>query len=217
MGECEHRRRQHPEDADRHFQPAIQRRRARVTVGEPPQQPRAEPEPPPEEAPRARVERDAMRPPDEIPEERPEESERELAPPEDTGPVDGSLDGVVGGTGRGRATPPPPPSPPQEEERQGPVHMPENASAPRLASGPASPVYPEEARRTGLQATCFIQMDIATDGEVKRFRTLRCPDVFHASIREWIAQTRWEPARLPDGTALRVIRTMPFAFRLSNI
>jgi hypothetical protein len=79
----------------------------------PPAPPPPEPEvaAPEQEAPkpRAKAKRDVLKPPDKLPLDKPRESDKPLAAAAPSGPVEGFLDGVVGGTGTASAHPPPAP------------------------------------------------------------------------------------------------------------
>lgn len=195
-----------------------------------PPEPVAVPEPPapppkvaqPAASPRPKVERQALRTPDEIPKEKPAESDAALAEAPAAGSgQDGFLDGVAGGTGmapvKEAVAPPPPPPPPPAPKAAGPVHLPESATAPVAKSGNVAPEYPEAARKSGTQAVVVAKVVIAADGRVTSVEIMRGPDLFHESVKRALMAWRYEPARLPDGTAISVFRIIQLPFKLENM
>ncbi len=195
----------------------------------PPPEPVAEPEPPPPpppevapppSSPRPKVQRQELKPPTDVPDEKPPESDAKLvdAPPPGSG-QDGFLDGVAGGKGTAPApvAPPPPPPPPAPVKAAGPVHLPESASAPVAKASNTPPEYPEAARKAGVQAVVVAKLVIAADGRVTSVEIMRGPDIFHEPVRRALLAWRYEPARLPDGTALTVFRIVQLPFKLENM
>ncbi len=197
----------------------------------PPPEPVAEPEPPPPPPPEAtpppsarpKVQRQELAPPKEIPKEKPPESDAKLVDaPEPGSGQEGFLDGVVGGTGTAPAAvpappPPPPPPPPPAPKAQGPVHLPETATAPVAKPNNVPPEYPESARKSGMQAVVVAKVVIAADGRVTSVEIMRGPDVFHEPVKRALLAWRYEPARLPDGTAISVFRIIQLPFKLENM
>jgi len=183
-----------------------------------------EPPPPPPEAapptPRPKVQRKELAPPKEIPQEKPAEADRPLveAPAPEAG-QDGFTDGVAGGTGTASVKPvPPPPAPPAPAIKpSGPIHLPENATPPVAKSGNAAPAYPEEARKSGVQAVVIAKLTVSSDGKVTAVEILRGPEIFHAPVKAALMTWRYEPARLPDGTAFSTFRIVQLPFKLENM
>jgi protein TonB len=182
-----------------------------------------EPPPPPVATPpsaRPKVQRKELAPPREIPQDKPAESDKPLvdAPAPGAG-QDGFTDGVAGGTGTAKATAPPPPPPPAPvpAKPSGPIHMPENATPPIAKSGNAAPAYPEEARKSGVQAVVIAKLTVSSEGKVTSVEILRGPEIFHAPVKAALMTWRYEPARLPDGTAFSTFRIVQLPFKLENM
>lgn len=180
-----------------------------------------EPPPPPPAAtppsPRPKTARKELSLPKEIPQEKPPESDKPLV---DAAPVaqEGFTDGVAGGTGTARAPAPvAPPAPAPAAKPSGPIHLPENATPPVAKSGNTAPVYPEEARKSGVQAVVVAKLTVSADGKVTAVEIMRGPEVFHASVKAALMTWRYEPARLPDGTAFSTFRIVQLPFKLENM
>lgn len=185
-----------------------------------PEPPPAEPPPPPPEqpppTPRPKVQRKALELPKEIPQERPQEADKPLAEaPAAASAQDGFTDGVAGGSGTAPAAPAP--APPPAVQPTGPVHLPESATPPVAKSGNTAPLYPEEARKAGVQAVVVAKVTISSAGKVTNVEILRGPDIFHAPVRAALLTWQYEPARLPDGTAIAVFRIVQLPFKLENM
>jgi protein TonB len=185
--------------------------------------PKPEPPPPPEPPPivqkpvaspkpvsaaRPKAIRPELKAPDEIPDETPEEADGPLpdAPPEGLG-QEGFLDGVVGGTGTARASevgvaaPAPPPPPPKP-------------TPPAPAADNAAPEYPRAARRAGIGGIVKVRVWISAEGLVTRVDILEGDEIFHEAVREALMTWRYTPARMPDGTAVSVRRTVHIPFQI---
>ncbi len=185
----------------------------------PPPEPPPPPPPPVAAAPRARAPRaprhHALEAPSEIPDERPAESGGALT---DEGALDGSEDGVPGGTGAPpapRAAPPPPPPPPPPRPVV-PVQVTEAMTPPIPLETNRAPDYPEHARRTGVQATVIAKIVVNEDGSVGTIEILRGHPELDDVVRETLARWRFHPARL-EGRPVMAYRIIRVPFRLSNI
>lgn len=194
-----------------------------IEVAAPPEAEPPPPEPPPLEAPppspRPKVQRKALELPKEIPQEKPPEADKPLAEAPAAGEgQEGFSDGVAGGTGTAAApaTPQPAPAPPAPKAT-GPVHLPESATPPVAKSGNTAPVYPEEARKAGLQAVVIAKVTISAIGKVTAVDIMRGPEIFHAPVKAALMTWLYEPARLPDGTAIAVFRIVQLPFKLENM
>jgi protein TonB len=175
------------------------------------------PPPPPEAKPaapnkpvvnaRAKVIRPELKTPDEIPDEKPEEADGPLpdAPTGDEG-KDGFLDGVVGGTGTASASEatyaPPPPAPPKKP------------SAPVPSASNATPEYPRAARRAGIAGVVKVRIWITETGSVSKVEILEGDPIFHSAVTEALMTWRYQPARLPDGSAVAVKRVIHIPFQI---
>jgi protein TonB len=168
-------------------------------------------------SPRPKVERKALEVPKEIPQEKPPEAEQPLgdAPAAGAG-QQGFSDGVAGGTGTAPA-PAPAAVAPEAPKATGPIHLPESATPPVAKSGNVAPVYPEEARKAGLQAVVIAKVTIGADGKVTKVDVLRGPEIFHAPVKAALMSWQYEPARLPDGTAISIFRIVQLPFKLENM
>ncbi|MGF1464496.1 MAG: energy transducer TonB [Sandaracinaceae bacterium] len=189
---------------------------------EPPPEPEEPPlpdEPPPEPEPAIRR-GEELRPEieqiEDIPEDVPEESEGELDEEEIFNPeTEGSPDGVEGGALPVR--PPPvsapvaaPPPPPPARVRRGPVRLPANATPPDCAGQPV-PDPGAAIRAAGIPSVRIImRLTFDATGRVTEARVLRGHELVPSgNLERTFRQWRCEPARLPSGEAIAVVRTLP--------
>jgi len=177
----------------------------------PPPEPEPEPEPPKvEEAPkpavsaRPKMKRAAIQPPKEVPLEKPKESDAELTEAGDTGPVDGFLDGVEGGTGSARVAPPPPPPPPPK---------PGKITGPTELDNP-QPKYPKAAERKGIEGVVVVSFEVLEDGRCKNAKIVSGPEEFHDTVLKAVAGWRYRPA-MQDGKKIRKRTTKRVVFQLT--
>lgn len=174
----------------------------------------------PSKTPRKATERKPVVAPKAIPTEKPTEAEGELAETEATGPVDGFTDG--GGDSQvaerapappptvesqAPAPPPPPPPAPASQERDEIVR-------PRFVSGCRAPSVPDALQKAAATIEINVRMLIGRDGRVTSAKVLNShplvPDeVILACVREQV----FEPAHLPDGTAVPFPFKRRFVFR----
>jgi hypothetical protein len=149
--------------------------------------------------------------PKSIPDQTPTEAEGELTETETSGPVDGFTDGVGDGTGAGNApvvqqkveepAPPPPPAPPSQERDNSIVH-------PRYVSGCRTPDVPEALQKAAATIEIDVRMMIGSDGRVTAAKVVKShPLVPDEIVLSCVRAQVFEPAHLPDGTAV------PFPFR----
>lgn len=119
--------------------------------------------------------------------------------------------------GRGEPTPPPaPPSPPEPARDDGPVDLPDEATAPEPLDDNTQPDYPEALRQSGVQGTVIARFVVREDGRVDDVRVLRGPEELRDTVREALRRWRFHPATL-NGHPIAVYRTMPFRFVLENL
>lgn len=76
-----------------------------------------------------------------------------------------------------------------------------------------NPVYPEMARRAGLQGQVLVAFIVTREGRVTEPRVLKGPEIFRAAALEAARQFRFKPARQND-RAIAVRMTIPIRFRL---
>jgi protein TonB len=179
-------------------------------VARPPEPP---PPPPPPPAPavapqtnaRPKAKRRDLKPPDEVPKEKPKESNEALSNDE-SGPVDGFLNGVEGGTGTGvavKAAPPPPPP------------KPEPLIPPVAAGSNSAPEYSASARRKEIEGVIVFSFDVLENGSVANVRIVSGPDELRPNVLKAVATWRFTPAKR-GGKPLRQTLTKSIRFRLSD-
>ena len=78
----------------------------------------------------------------------------------------------------------------------------------------AEPVYPEAARKAGMQGLVVLGAVIAPDGSVKRLRPVSGPDLLVQSATEAVKSWKFEPY-LSSGKAVEVETTIAVEFRLN--
>ncbi len=172
--------------------------------------PPPEPEPPPLQpaaaparSPRPKVKRPALAPPDKISDEKLKESNRELAAADESGPVDGFLDGTLGGRGNGRAVPPPPPPP-------APL------IAPVAVGSIDRPRYAPAARRKGIEGVVVVVFDVLEDGHVANPQIVSGPPELRDSVLKAALSWRFKPAHR-GGKAVRYRMKRSIVFRLEDL
>lgn len=173
----------------------------------PPPEPEPEPEAPkpkPQAKPRPKVKRPELAPPKEVSKEKLKESDGPLAEAGDTGPVDGFLDGVEGGTGTARAPAPPPPPP-----------KPEPVVRPRSYPGNERPKYSKSALRRGIAGTVVVSFDVLEDGRVANPKIVSGPEEFHEDVLERVVKWRYHPATR-GGKPIRMRIQKSIVFRLED-
>ena len=76
-----------------------------------------------------------------------------------------------------------------------------------------NPVYPEMARRAGLQGQVLVAFVVTREGHVTEPRVLKGPEIFRAAALEAVRQFQFKPAMQNDrGVAVRM--TIPIRFSL---
>jgi hypothetical protein len=149
--------------------------------------------------------------PKSIPTDTPSEAEGELAESEASGPVDGFTDGGDGPVAERAPAPvapppavvppPPPPSAPALQER-------ETIVRPRFISGCRAPSAPESLQKAAATIEIDVRMLIGVDGRVTTAKVIHShPLVPDEVILSCVRAQVFEPAHLPDGTAV------PFPFK----
>ena len=183
-------------------------------VTRPPEPPPPPPPPPPAPtvAPpqvnaRPKVKRRDLKPPDEVPKEKPKESNEALTS-EESGPVDGFLNGVEGGTGTAvavKAAPPPPPAPPK----------PEPITQPVAAANNAPPAYSSAARRKEIEGTVVFTFDVLENGSVANVKIVSGPTELRENVLKTVATWRFTPAKR-GGKPVRTTLQRKITFRLTD-
>jgi periplasmic protein TonB len=158
---------------------------------------------------RPKVKREVLKPPDEVPLEKPKESDAELVEAKDPGPLDGSLDGVEGGTGTGRATTPPPPPPPPAPK--GPTK-----GATIIGTEEDNrPKYPKSAERKGIEGAVTVAFDVLENGTCANAKIVKGPEEFHDTVLKMVPKWRFRPA-VRDGKPVRSRISRTIRFRLED-
>ncbi len=76
------------------------------------------------------------------------------------------------------------------------------------------PVYPEAARKAGMQGLVVLDVVVAPDGSVKRLRPVSGPELLVQSAKEAVQSWKFEPY-LSNGEAVEVETTLAIEFRLN--
>ncbi len=76
-----------------------------------------------------------------------------------------------------------------------------------------NPVYPEMARRAGLQGQVLVAFIVTREGRVVEPQVLKGPEIFRAAALEAVSQFLFEPAMQND-RAIAVRMTIPIRFSL---
>jgi protein TonB len=153
--------------------------------------------PPPKKAapkPRAKANRAELKPPDQVPLRKPQESDQPLVKPGPVGPVDGFLDGVVGGTGSSSA----------------PAFVP-----PKDLPGNSLPPYPKSAWARQVEGKVVISFDVRVDGTVANPKIVTGPEEFHAALLKAVLGWRFRPAT-SGGKPVEHRLTRTVIFRLED-
>jgi protein TonB len=143
-----------------------------------------------------------------VPKEKPEESDKPLADADPAGPVDGFLDGVVGGTGTARVARPTPPPPPPV------VKKPEPIVKPVALEGNRRPTYTARAKRLGLEGLVVVAFVVDTDGRVVSPRILSGPPELGEIVLDAVRSWRYRPAT-QGGRPIRFNMKVPVRFQES--
>ncbi len=77
------------------------------------------------------------------------------------------------------------------------------------------PVYPELARKAGLEGVVFVAFTVGADGSVRKVRAVRGPETFRKAAIEAVSQFVFEPA-VQNDRAVPVKMSMPIRFRLND-
>lgn len=150
-----------------------------------------------------------------IPNERPDEAEGELAEVEDTGAVDGIVEGKAEGSKSGIvAAAPPPPPPKPEPVVAAPEQEREEILAPRFLSGCRAPEVPNALLSNAATIRVDVTMLVDSAGRVTSAKVLNPnPLIPEQTIIECAMAQMYEPAHLPDGTKVPYPVRRRFVFK----
>ena len=172
----------------------------------PPPPPTPVEQPQPLAATRPKVKRKELKAPEKLPDEKPKESDAELSDAEPTGPVDGFLNGVEGGTGTGVAKAPPPPPPPPK---------PEPTIPPKPSASNASPAYSSSARRKEIEGVVVVAFEVLENGTVANVTIVSGPEELRDNVLKTVKTWRFQPATR-GGKPIRMRQTKSIRFRLDD-
>jgi periplasmic protein TonB len=153
-----------------------------------------------------------------IPKDKPAEAEGDLADSEESGPIDGLTEGSSGPAvtkalqpeAAPPPQPPPPPSPPPAPSQQ----QRDSIAAPRFLSGCRSPQIPQALHKSAATIQIDVRMLIGSDGRVSSAKVVQShPLIPDQLILECVRAQVFEPAHLPDGTAVPYPFKRRFMFR----
>jgi TonB family protein len=169
-----------------------------VAFAPPPPPPEPEVAPPPEEAakPRAKAKRAELKTPDKVPLQKLKESDKPLIAAGPTGPVDGFLDGVEGGTGNA----------PKPVEKLIPS---------KDLPGNQFPPYPRNAQKRGIFGTVVVAFDVLPDGKVANPKIVEGPEELHDTVLKTAMSWRFQPAT-QGGKPVLHRRTKTIKFNLED-
>ncbi len=148
-----------------------------------------------------------------IPKETPQEAEGDLGEEQDTGPVDGFTDET------GPVVVAPPPAPPAPEPPPPPPVAPaaqerETISRPVFVSGCRAPQVPDALLSTAATIEIDVRMLIGPNGQVMSAVVVQAhPLIPNELILNCAKAQTFEPAHLPDGTAVPYPFRRRFVFR----
>ena len=154
--------------------------------------------------------------PKSIPKDKPAEAEGELSETEESGPVDGVVEAAAPEVAKqGPAPEPkeevvaPPPTPPAP-----PLQQRETIEAPRFLSGCRAPEIPKALHKAAATIQIDVRMLIGTDGRVASAKVVQShPLVPDELVLNCVRAQLFEPAHLPDGTAVPYPFKRRFMFR----
>ena len=146
-----------------------------------------------------------------IPEGRPQEAE----PTGDEVEAGGVGEEFGDGLGEAVAPPPPPPPPPPPVVEEKPIPLteaPDNLIAPVAAENNPQPVYPEAARKKGIEGDVVLKITISATGEVTQVKVVKGDEIFRDAAIAMVRTWRYKPAIL-DGKPVSVTRLVNVQFR----
>ena len=92
---------------------------------------------------------------------------------------------------------PPPPPPGSEDMEEEILEFFMVEEKPQLTKG-ATPVYPEIARKAGLQGKVFVRFQVAKDGRVKQVQVLKGEEIFRQAAIDAVMKFVFSPAMQND-------------------
>jgi TonB family protein len=83
----------------------------------------------------------------------------------------------------------------------------------KLLEHPVAPVYPEVARKAGIEGDVVLRAYVSSDGRVTNLRVLAGPPILARAAIDAVQQWRYQPVKM-NGRATNVVTTLIVAFRL---
>ena len=82
-----------------------------------------------------------------------------------------------------------------------------------LLEHPVAPVYPEVARKAGIEGDVVLRAYVSSEGRVTKLRVLAGPPILARAAIDAVQQWRYQPVKI-NGRATNVVTTLIIAFRL---
>ena len=155
---------------------------------------------------RPKVKRKELKAPEKLPLDKPKESDAPLSDAAPSGPVEGFLNGVEGGTGTKAAkvaTPAPPP--PKLEPLIAPVLLPGNQQ----------PAYSASAKRKEIEGVVVVAFDVLENGTVANVTITNGPEELRENVLKAVKTWRFSPAKR-GGKPVRLHLIKSIRFRLTD-
>jgi protein TonB len=156
---------------------------------------------------RPKVKRKELKAPEKLPDEKPKESDAPLADAAPSGPVDGFLNGVEGGTGTkaAKAVTAAPAPPPKPEPLIAPVLLPTNAQ----------PAYSASAKRKEIEGVVVVAFDVLENGTTANVTITSGPEELRDNVLKAVKTWRFQPAKR-GGKPVKVHLSKSIRFRLTD-
>jgi protein TonB len=156
---------------------------------------------------RPKVKRHELKPPDTVPTEKPKESNEALSASEGTGPVEGFLNGVEGGTGTAAAKP-------SAAIAPAPV-KPEPLITAVPSKSNSAPAYSASAKRKEIEGVVVVSFDVLENGAVANAQIVSGPEELRENVLKTVLSWRFSPASR-GGKPVRSRLTKAIRFLLSD-
>jgi len=157
---------------------------------------------------RPKVKRKELKAPEKLPLDKPKESDAPLSDAPPSGPVDGFLNGVEGGTGTNAAKVPTaaPAPPPKPEPLIPPVLLPK---------GNEQPAYSASAKRKEIEGVVVVAFDVLENGSTANVMITSGPEELRENVLKAVKSWRFSPATR-GGKPVRMHLIKSIRFRLTD-
>jgi TonB family protein len=142
---------------------------------------------------------------------------KEIPPPVDEPPVvgvSGGVGGSLGGIARGLLGGAPPPPPPPRSKKVEPVRVGGQVQESKIIRR-VPPIYPELARRAGVEAVVILEVIVDEEGNVTNVRVLRSHPLLEQAAIDAVKQWKYSPT-LVNGEPVPVVATVMVEFKLNK-